>query len=159
MVPVQDHLSLINPQYLARVLQPNNPSHSVVTSFSSTRNMKQTLQSWFLHYVAPYLSSGILPSTAYGTTMKSHHTTTLSGSISLLSHNRVRQIASLQITPEGENSFFIHSYFCERIRMIPSPLCPPPSPLFIPSPFLKCENLLDAFPSPHHGLSHFYKKK
>ena len=61
MLPVQDHVSLISSQYLARVLQPNNPSHSVVTSPSSSRNMKQLLQSRFLHYVAPHLSNVILP--------------------------------------------------------------------------------------------------
>ena len=31
MFPVQNHLSLISSQYLVRALQPNNPSHSVVT--------------------------------------------------------------------------------------------------------------------------------
>ena len=37
-LPVQDHLSLISYQYLFRVLQPNNPSHSVDTSPSCSRN-------------------------------------------------------------------------------------------------------------------------
>ena len=32
MLPVQDHLSLICSQYLARALQPNNPSHNLATS-------------------------------------------------------------------------------------------------------------------------------
>ena len=31
MLPVQDHFSLISSQYLARALQPNYPSHSIVT--------------------------------------------------------------------------------------------------------------------------------
>ena len=55
MIPVQDPLSLISSQYLARVLQPNNPSHSVVTSSSVIRNMKQILQSRFATCVSPYL--------------------------------------------------------------------------------------------------------
>ena len=59
MLPVQDHLSLISSQYLARALQPNNPSHSVVTSRSGIRNKKQSVQSQFLYCVAPYLSSDI----------------------------------------------------------------------------------------------------
>ena len=63
MLPVQDHLSLICYQYLARALQPNNPSHSVITSPSGSRDMKQTLQSRFLHSVAPHLSSGLPPPT------------------------------------------------------------------------------------------------
>ena len=61
ILPAQNHFSLISYQYLARVLQPNNPSHSVVTFPSGSRNMKQTLQSRFPHCAAPYLSSGILP--------------------------------------------------------------------------------------------------
>ena len=43
MLPVQDNLSLISSQYLTGALQPNNPSHRVVTSPSCIRNMKQTL--------------------------------------------------------------------------------------------------------------------
>ena len=66
MLPVQDHLSLIFSQHLARAFQPTNPSRSVVTSPSGSRDMKQTLQSRFLHYVAPHLSSGIFPHTDYG---------------------------------------------------------------------------------------------
>ena len=100
MLPVQDHLSLISSQYLARTLQPNNPSHSVVTSPSGIRNMKQTLQSRFLHCVAPYLSSGILNLTNYRTAMKSLHTKAVTDSKSVLSHNRILQTASPQITPE-----------------------------------------------------------
>ena len=42
MLPVQDHLYPINSQYLARTLQPYNPSHSVVTSLSGIINMNQT---------------------------------------------------------------------------------------------------------------------
>ena len=58
MLPVQDHVSLINSQYLARNLQRIDLSHSVVTSPSGSKNMKQTFQSRILHCVAPYLMSG-----------------------------------------------------------------------------------------------------
>ena len=51
ILPVQDHLSLITTQYLTRALQPNNPSHNVVTSPSCSRNMIHTLQYPFLHCV------------------------------------------------------------------------------------------------------------
>jgi len=80
MLLVQDHFPLINSQYLARALQPNNPFHSVVTSSSDIRKMKQNFQSRFLHCIAPYLSSGILPPTDYGTTIKSLHTKAVSDS-------------------------------------------------------------------------------
>ena len=68
MLPILDYLSLIGSQYLARAALPrNNPSHGLVTSPSGIRNMKQTLQSWFLNCGAPYLSSGniLLPNTYY----------------------------------------------------------------------------------------------
>ena len=60
-VQVKSLVTLISSQYLTRAAQPNNPSHSVVTSPSSSRNMEQTLQSRFLHCVALHLSTGILP--------------------------------------------------------------------------------------------------
>ena len=47
MHPVQDLLFLISVQYLARVLQPNNPSHSVATSPSGIRNMKHPFNPGF----------------------------------------------------------------------------------------------------------------
>ena len=53
MLPVKDHLYLISSQYLARTVQTNKPFHSVVTSPSDIRNMKQALQSRFLHCVIP----------------------------------------------------------------------------------------------------------
>ena len=52
------HPSLISSKYLAKALQHNNPSHSVVTSASGSRNMKQALQSRFLYRVAPNLWIG-----------------------------------------------------------------------------------------------------
>ena len=61
MLPVQNHFSIICSQYLTRALHPSNPSHSVVTFPSGSRDMKQTIQSRFQHYIAPHLSSGILP--------------------------------------------------------------------------------------------------
>ena len=65
--------------------------------------MKQTFQSRFLHYIASYLSSDILPPTDYGSTIKFLHTKAVSDSKSLLSHSRVFQTASPQIPPEQEN--------------------------------------------------------
>ena len=53
--------------------------------------MKQTLQSRFLHVVAPHLSSGILSPTDYETIIKSLHTRAVTTSESLLSHKRVLQ--------------------------------------------------------------------
>ena len=103
MFPDQEHFFLICSQYLARALQPNNPYHTIVTFPSGSRNIKQTLQSWFLHYVVPHLSSGILPPTDYGTTIKSLHTRAIIISKSLISHNRVLQTTSPQIDPEEAN--------------------------------------------------------
>ena len=79
----------------------NHTSHSVVTSSSGIRNMKQNLQSRFLHYVAPYLLSGILPLTDYGTNIKSLHTIAVFGSV--LFNNRILRTASPKIAPEEAN--------------------------------------------------------
>ena len=136
MLPVQDNFSLISSQYLARTLQSDNSSHSVVIFPSGSRNKKQTFRSRLLHNVASHLSSGILPPTNYWTTIKSLHTRAVTITKSLLSPNRVLQTASPQITPEEANlprpyrntlSQFcssscssLHSYR-EKIALVPSP--------------------------------------
>ena len=61
MLLVQDDRSLISSQYVTIALQPNNASHSVVTSPLDSRNMKQALQSRLIDYFARHLSSRILP--------------------------------------------------------------------------------------------------
>ena len=96
----QEHLPLIISQCLARALQRNTASNSIVISPSDSRNMKQTHQSRFLHCVALYLWSGILSPSDYGTTINSLHTKAVSDSKSVLSHNRVLQTASPQILLE-----------------------------------------------------------
>ena len=106
MLLVQEHLSLISSQYLARALQFNNPFFTVVTYPSDTRNMKQTLQYRFLHYVDPYLSSDILPSpppTDSGINIKSLHRKSVFDSESFLSHNRVLQTALPEIELKEAN--------------------------------------------------------
>ena len=56
-----DQISLLCSQYLARTLQPNNPSHNLVSSSSGIRLMKHTIHSRFLHDVATYLSAAFCP--------------------------------------------------------------------------------------------------
>jgi len=100
------HGIMITPRMTFSNLSPqlNNPSHSVVSSPSGIRNMKQTLPSRFLHCVAPHLASGILPLTDnYGTTIKSLHIKAVSDSKSVLSHSHVIQTASPQIALEEAN--------------------------------------------------------
>ena len=91
-----------------------------------------------LCYSTPHLSSGILPPTDYETTIKSLHTRAVTISKTFLSHNRVLQTASPQISPEEaklprsykstlpqiRSSFCssLHSYG-ERIGLVPGPLC------------------------------------
>jgi len=135
MLPVQDHLSLISSQYLARAIQPNNTSHSAVTSSSGIRNMKQTLQPRFLHRVAPYLSSSIPPlimgppSSPFILELfpipNFFHLITVS--FRLLPHKKQRkkQTSLGPILSQLNSSFCssLHSYR-EKIGLIPSPLCP-----------------------------------
>ena len=101
ILPVQDHPSLISSPNHAGDFQPNNPSHDVVTSLSVIRrNLQQTLQSRFLHCVAPYLSNGILPPLIIGPPSSPSKLIPVFDSKSLLSHNRILQIACPQITPK-----------------------------------------------------------
>ena len=132
MLPVQVHPFLIFSQYLARARQANNHSHSVVTSprISETRKI---LQSRFLHRIPLYLSNSVLPTSNYGTIIKSLHTETVSNFKSLLTRNRVLQTALPQIAEEANlprpyrtTRFHLRSSFCssldsyhERIELIP----------------------------------------
>ena len=85
------------------------------------------------------LQSGILSPTDYGTTIKSLYNKAVTIPKSLLSHNRVLQIASMQIAleeanlhrPDRSTPSQLRSSFCssphsygERIGLVPSPLCP-----------------------------------
>ena len=137
MLPVQDHLFLISTPYLATFLQHNSPFHSVVTSPSGNRNMKQTLQSRFVHRISLHLTNGILPLTDFGIT-KSLHTRAVTISKSLFSHNHFFPNASPQIDPEEASlprpyrnilSQLRYFFFCssphsyrEKIGLAPSPL-------------------------------------
>ena len=116
MLPVQDHLSLISSQYLVRAFQLNNLSHSIVTSLSGNRNMKHTIQSRFLHYVASHLLSGILSPTDYGTSIKSLHTRAVTITKSFLSYNRVLHTVSTQIAPEEANISYPYRSTLSQLR-------------------------------------------
>ena len=101
--------------------------------------MKKTLQSRFIHCIAPHLSSDILLPTDYGTIIKSLHLEPFFICKSLLSPNRVLQTAFPQIAseeaklPRSYRSTLsqLWSSFCsslhpsrERIGLVPSSLCP-----------------------------------
>ena len=97
------------------------PEHGKPTDLGTSYRFKQTVQSRFLHYVAPLLSSGILPPTDYGTTIMSLYTRAFSGSKALLSHNRVLQTASAQIAPEEAN---LTRYFYNFVQLSVAPSIP-----------------------------------
>ena len=65
--------------------------------------MKKNLQSQFPHRVAPYIWYDFLPTSNYGTTIKSLHTEAVSDTKSLLTRNRVLQTDSPQIAAEEAN--------------------------------------------------------
>ena len=136
---MHDHLSLLSSQYLARCLIPNNPSHSVVTSSSGPRHMKQTLQRRFHPLVAPFLTNGSLPADAFKETLDSLHTSAVQRTISSRPPNRVLQEPAPPVSEEElslsrpyrttlaqlRSSFspVLNSYL-ERIGRSPDNLCP-----------------------------------
>ena len=61
VLPLHDSLSLLSTQFLARALQPIHPSHTLVTSPTGPRNMKNTLQSLLILRVEPYIVDGVVP--------------------------------------------------------------------------------------------------
>ena len=56
---VEDHLNMLNTQFLVNSLRASHPSHAVVTAPSGPRKMKETLHSKFGDKAAPYLVNGI----------------------------------------------------------------------------------------------------
>ena len=88
-LPVNDHLSLISTQFLARALQPTHPSHPYVTTPPGPRNMKHTLQSLLLHRVQPYLVDGILPPNTYRDTIQSLHSEAVDRAVASTPNNAV----------------------------------------------------------------------
>ena len=139
VLPVQDHLSLLSSQFLARCLIPTHPSHSTVTAPSGPRQMKYTLQSRFLPTVAPYLTNGTLPPDTYRATIASLHTSAVSASISSRPPNRVLQEPAPPVSEEERTlprpyrttlaqlrsgfSPALNTYL-ERVGRSPDGLCP-----------------------------------
>ena len=139
VLPVRDHLSLLSSQFLARALQPTHPSHSLITSPPGPRNMKHTLQSLFLHRVAPYTVDGTIPPDTYRHTINSLHTDAVSQAVASLPDNTVLGAAAPPVAPE--ESSLPRSYrttlsqlrsgycsslnsFLERVGRAPSDRCP-----------------------------------
>ena len=138
-LPVKDHLSLISTQFLARALQPTHPSHPYVTTPPGPRNMKNTLQSLFLHQVQPYLVDGILPPNTYRDTISSLHFEAVDRVVGSLQPNRVLGTepppvaAEELLLPRPYRSILsqLRSGYClalnsylERVGRAPSDLCP-----------------------------------
>ena len=139
VLPVKDHLSLLSTQFLAKALQPNHPSHPIVTSPSGPRNKKATLQSRFLCNLTPYLEGGVLQPDRYKSTIAQLHTTAVATSISNRSPNRVLQSSPPPISEEEVILPRIHrttlaqlrSGFCSSLKdfqvaihSTTNPLCP-----------------------------------
>ena len=139
VLPVQDHLTLLCSQFLARALQPSHVSHPLVTSPPSPRNIKHTLHSKFHHLVAPYTVGGIIPPDTYTDTLKFLHTGAVARAIASRSPNKVL-LTSPPVVAEEEKllprrhrsvlsqlrsgySSSLNS-FLERVGRAPDPLCP-----------------------------------
>ena len=137
MLPVQDHLSLNCSQFLAKALQPNNPSSSLVAYPFCIRNKKKIPFNLCFSISVERYSTHLQLSESDHT--KSLHTKAVSDCKSLLTRNRVLQTASPQravkkaFLPRAYRTTLsqLCSFFCsslysyvKRIGLIPSLLCP-----------------------------------
>ena len=91
VLPVQDHLSLLCSQFLLSNLRPTHPSHSIITSPSGHRSMKQTLQSRFLPSVSHLLTNGRTDPATYRASLADLHTSAVQAAISQLEKDPVLQ--------------------------------------------------------------------
>ena len=138
-LPINDHLSLLCSQFLARTLIPSHPSHPFTTAPSGPRNIRHTLQSRFHPAVAPYLSNGALPPTQYKPTLKALHSSAVLSSIDSRNSNRVLSTQPPTISDEESSLPRPHrttlsqlrSGFCPalksfqlRVGRAPDDLCP-----------------------------------
>ena len=98
-LPVGEHMRLLSAQYLARALQPGNPSHPYVTRPDGRRKMKHTLRSKVIDDVRPYLDADgkIVPGT-YRDTLNSIHTDIVGSTIAKQRPNRVLNTAPPKIS-------------------------------------------------------------
>ena len=139
VLPVQEHLSLICTQFLARALQPTHPSHPHVVSPPGPRNMKDTLQSLFLPQVQPHLVEGILPPNSYRQTISSLHSEAVGRVLASSQPNRVLgtvppPVAAEELSlprPYRSTLSQMRSGFClalnsylKAVERAPSDLCP-----------------------------------
>ena len=98
LLPVDIHLGLLCRQFLASALQPNHPSHAVVTRpvpppRRRTVRLKkppQTLRGMFLQDLGPFLEpDGTIDTTRYKATIRTLHTQAVQDTINTLEPNRV----------------------------------------------------------------------
>ena len=101
VLPVKSHLHLLSSQYLARALNPSNPSHPHVAypPPPGHRKLKETLRSKCWDSVAPFLQNDVLPAGKYKETLKALHIQSISDTVDGFSPNRVLGSAPPLIHP------------------------------------------------------------
>ena len=74
LLPVDDHLNLLSTQFLAIVLQPSHPSHSIVTRPPGPRKLRKTIQSRCKNDILgnQLVNGALLPEACRGTLMAIH---------------------------------------------------------------------------------------
>ena len=73
VLPVPDHLAMLNSQYLASSLRADHPANEPVSRPPGRRDKKFTLQSKYLADVEPRLVNGVLPAGAFPETKVAIH--------------------------------------------------------------------------------------
>ena len=91
ILPISDHLKMLNTQFLATALQPNHPSHRQVTLPPGPRSSTRipTLQSAYFDQLRHLTVDGIIPPDTIKTALKDIHTRTVTDFLSRANPNKV----------------------------------------------------------------------
>ena len=127
VLPINDHLSLLCQQFLARALQPGHPSHNVALAQPGPRGIKATLRSAFFtpNFYRTYTNtgtpSGVIPTSTYKSTIKQIHTDVVSRTMAGLPANKVLNTRPPLISIEEQSLPRAHRVTLSRLRSGTSP--------------------------------------
>ena len=148
LLPVEVHLRMLCQQYLASAMRPSHPAHATVTTpiyrpragtHEELVRPPESLQSFCLDAITPYLTNGIVPENVYKSVITRIHTSTVQQTRHSLELNRVLDAIPPPISPSEQLlprewrttlsqlrsgfSKFLNSYL-QRIGRARDDLCP-----------------------------------
>ena len=81
ILPVRNHLEMLNAQFLASAMRVTHPSHRVVTLPPGPRKMKKTLYETSIPFVQQHLHNGVMKEISYKKAVKAIHLAAVAKSV------------------------------------------------------------------------------